>query len=264
MPEDKHARAPAWYVISLRPQGEHGPLRSAVGRFGGRVVGVAPWRLEMLGGDGVRDVLRRALAAPRVLFTSPAAVRAAAALLPLRAAAGQHWLAVGSGTAAALRKAGVVDVASPRRMDSEGLLDLPALQQLVGLTVGLVTAPGGRGMLAPALGQRGATVIRADVYRREPVPVPARTLAKLRTLDAPAVLAVSSGEALQRLLAAVPADIAERLQRLHVVAASERLGELAHASGFPKATIAHSARPADLARAAARILGAAAGDRGIR
>src|SRR3546814_12885773 len=45
---------------------------------------------------------------------------------------------------------------APQRMDSEGLLALEPLQQVSGLTIGLVTAPGGRGELQPALQRRGA------------------------------------------------------------------------------------------------------------
>ena len=63
------------------------------------------------------DALVQALAAPVVVFTSPAAVRAAAQLRPLAVRTGQHWLAVGAGTAAALRRAGIVQVQAPGRMD---------------------------------------------------------------------------------------------------------------------------------------------------
>ena len=71
-------------------------------------------------------------------------------------------------------------------MDSEGLLELPALQELAGIDVGLVTAPEGRGLLAPALRERGAELLRADVYVREPI-----ALSPLRT--APAARAAGAG-----------------------------------------------------------------------
>ena len=51
-------------------------------------------------------------------------------------------------------------------MDSEGLLALPVLADVHGLRIGLVTAPGGRGLIAAQLQAAGATIERADVYQR--------------------------------------------------------------------------------------------------
>ena len=56
-----------------------------------------------------------------------------------------------------------------RHSVSEGLLALPELQSLRGLPVGLVTAPGGRGLIGETLAHRGALVHLAEVYRREPL-----------------------------------------------------------------------------------------------
>ncbi len=74
----------AWILISLRPSGEHAPLRRAVARHGGRVLALSPWRLQTNDAAQARDALRQALAAPIAVFTSPAAVQAAHRLAPLR------------------------------------------------------------------------------------------------------------------------------------------------------------------------------------
>jgi len=240
------------YVISLRPRGEHEALRRAAARHGLRVLALSPWRLVPLDDAATRKALRTALEADVVVFTSPAAVRAARALRTLRARRGQAWCAVGSGTAAALRRAGVAEVQVPARMDSEGLLALPALSDVAGVCIGLVTAPGGRDALTPALQARGADVRRADVYRREPLaptPQAIAALRALRALDAPAWLALSSGEALTHLRATLRADGAAVLRRARVVAASERLATLAHAEGFARVVRAAGPRPADLVAA---------------
>lgn len=237
---------PSWYVISLRPRGEHDALRRAAARHGAGLIALSPWRLRHLDNPQTRSELRAALAASRVIFTSPAAVGAARALQPLSPRRQQHWCAVGAGTAAALRRAGVAQVQAPARMDSEGLLALPALQQVGGHEVGLVTAPGGRDTIAPALRARGAQVVRAEVYTREAVALPPRALERLRQTTAPLVLALSSGEALQRVLAAVPADVAAILRRARVVAASARLAALAAELGFADIVLAHGPRPSDL------------------
>lgn len=240
-------KAVEWYVISLRPRGGHSGLRRAAARGGAGLIALSPWALRDRDDAATRDALRAALWAPRVIATSPAAARAAGRLQPLRARPGQAWFAVGAGTAAALRRAGVVGVSTPARMDSEGLLDLAGLQHISGSTVGLLSAPGGRGLLLPALQARGAQVLRADVYERVPVALSTRALAALQAISAPAVLALSSGEALQRVLAGLPVDAAARLRAVTVVAASERLGQLARVHGFSgRILIAGGPRPRDL------------------
>ena len=236
-------------IISLRPAGAHEAMRRAAESRGARLLPLSPWRLQPREDVRTRAALAAALGAPRVLFTSPMAVAAAARLERLRPDTDGIWLAVGQGTAATLREAGVAAVA-PARMDSEGLLALPQLQHVDGLAVGLVTAPGGRGELAPALQRRGAHVLRADVYERVPVPLSAQALEALRALEGPAWLALSSGAALDTLLAALAPEDADRLRRAAVVAASDRLAALAHARGFGRIVVAASALPEDLLAAA--------------
>ncbi|MBO9715814.1 MAG: uroporphyrinogen-III synthase [Pseudoxanthomonas sp.] len=245
-------RPPAWYLVSLRAQGEHAAMRRAAARHGGGLLALSPWRLQPRADDASRHALDVALQAPVLVFTSPAAVRAAAGLAPLRPRPGQHWLAVGAGTAAALRRAGVVGVQAPARMDSEGLLALPALASTH--RVGLVTAPEGRGLLAATLAARGTTVDRADVYAREPVPLPAAALARLAALEVPACLALSSEQALRLVVAQLPVDAARVLRGAAVAAASERLAGIAAGLGWQRIVLAGSPRPAALARAAAEAL----------
>lgn len=243
----------AWYVISLRPTGQHGPMRRAAARHSATVLALSPWSIENDDSTQARESLQTALQAPVVVFTSPAAAAAAAQLQLLQRQPGQAWLAVGTGTAAVLRRAGVDGVDAPERMDSEGLLALPAVQHLAGKRLGLVTAPGGRGTLVPAFEARGARVIRANVYQRVPRALSARQVARLGALDRPAVLAVSSGEALERVVGVIDTDALPRLQRFPVVAASDRLCALARDLGFHDVHRAASARPAALVAAAAAL-----------
>ncbi|WP_374558281.1 uroporphyrinogen-III synthase [Thermomonas sp.] len=238
-----------WTVLSLRPRGQHGALRAAARRLGARVLATSPIAIAALDDATARTALAAALAADRVLFTSPNAVRAAMRLAPLRPRRDQTWLAVGDGTRRALARAGIAAIA-PARMDSEGLLDLPALANVDGLRIGLVTAPGGRGVLAPSLMTRGARVLRADVYQRQAVALPARQRAALENaLLAPEhlLLVASSGEALAALLAQADATA---LRRCAVVAASPRLADAARAAGFTRIATASDPRPAPLLQAA--------------
>lgn len=237
-----------WTVLSLRPRGQHGGLRAAAARAGARVLALSPQAIVARHDDATRQALEDALASDFVLFTSPNAVRAAAALMRLHPRRGQPWLAVGSGTRHALQRRGI-NAQAPARMDSEGLLALPALADVDGRTLGLVTAPGGRDRLAPVLRARGAQVRRADVYARVPLALGARQQAALAAALAhpqQVLLALSSGEALAALLAQVDDP---RLRTVAVAAASARLAEVARAHGFTRIALAASARPADLLHA---------------
>lgn len=234
------------HVVSLRPVGGHDPLRQAAAHAGARVLALSPWRIAPRTDPAARTALREALRAPRIVFTSPSAVQAAGALQPLRARPGQRWYAVGAGTADALRRLGIADVESPQRMDSEGLLGLPSLVVAMDGDVGLVTAPGGRELIASGLARRGARVLRADVYARLPVAPAASAIARLEALPGRPWLALSSGQALQQVLAALPAPARASLLRARVAAASERLAALAREVGFEDIVVAASARPRDL------------------
>lgn len=239
-----------WTVLSLRPRGQHASLRAASTRFGARLLAVSPIAIRCIDDAQTRHDLGAASAADIVVFTSPNAVRAASALAAFNARPAQCWLAVGEGTRRALQRTGVL-AASPQRMDSEGLLGMPQLAAVNGQWIGLVTAPGGRGKLEPALRARGANVLRANVYARDAVALTAASRQALAAaLQDPrhVVLALSSGEALQALLAQVPQ---RSLRKIALVAASDRLAQLARDAEFTRIASASDARPASLLRAAA-------------
>jgi uroporphyrinogen-III synthase len=251
MPRTPGHRLQGCHVVSLRPVGDHEALRRAAAREGAQLLALSPWRIEQRDDATTRDQLRKALQASHVVFTSPSAVRAALALQPLCARDGQRWCAVGAGTAAALRRAGIAHVESPRRMDSEGLLDLPALAHVRGAGVGLVTAPGGRDRIAAGLLRRGARILRADVYTRVPIAPSVAAQARLRAVRRRPWLALSSAQALHQILAQLPATARDRLLRARVAAASDRLAALAQEAGFEDIHLAASARPRDLIAAMA-------------
>lgn len=245
-------RPPGWYVISLRPQGDHAPLRRAARAAGGGVIALSPWRIVARDDDATRAALATAMSCPTVVFTSPHAVRAADALMSLKSLAVGAAVAVGEGTSRALRRIGIADVATPARMDSEGLLALPQLRSPQGTRVGLVTAPDGRALLADTLRARGATLLRADVYARESIPIPKAALGKLQALRSSATLALSSEGALRQVLQSLPDDAVATLRSMPVVAASARLVDVAHALGFDDARQAEGPLPRQLVEAIAR------------
>lgn len=255
---DKHAKPCGWTLVSLRPQGQHAALRDEFSGSRPFIIALSPWRLRRSDDTHARQQLQQALQASRVLFTSPAAVTAAVALDGLlQQAPVRPWLAVGAGTLRALHSAGFAHAVAPQRMDSEGLLALPALSDVQGQRVGLVTAPGGRGLIAAALQARGAQVLRADVYQRVPLRLNARTLSRLSHSPAPWLLAVSSGEALARTWAQLsPAWRTRWLARMTVVVPSERLRAQALTLGFLQVVLADGPTAAQMAAACRHVPGA--------
>lgn len=237
------------HVISLRPVGQHDPLRRIAGRAGARVIALSPWVLTPILGDDVAERLRAALAAPTLVFTSPAAVSAANAIEPLAGLGPRDVLAVGASTARALKRCGIATVRFPQRMDSEGLLALPDLTQVRNQTIGMITAPEGRTRLAAELSARGACIVRADVYRREPIPARRDAIGRLLDANGALLLPVSSGQALEHMLHALPSPAAMRLRSATAVAAGARLATLAAAHGFPTVVQAADARPRSLVEA---------------
>lgn len=242
-----------WYVISLRPLGRHAGVRRAAARFGACVFSLSTLAVEPLAAGAA---LKEALACSNVIVTSPSAARTAHAQSPLKWRRRQHWLAVGAGTATALRRCGIKEVCIPEQgADSEALLALPALADVAGQSVGLITAPGGRGLLASALAARGARICVAEVYRRRALTPTASRLRAMAALPSRTALLVSSGEALAGLWTTLTERDRARLVARLCVVSSDRLGQQARTLGFERRVLAADATPNNLMAALAAHVG---------
>lgn len=240
-------------LIITRPVGSAVAISRRIRALGGvplLLPGLALRR--MVDQDTARNDLRMALTDELVIFSSPAAVRFAAGLAPLSTAM-TTVLAVGQGTAKALRRRGVMAVWTPSRQDSEGLLTHPLLQSPTGRRISVIGAPGGRGLLRTQLQQRGAYLREVHVYRREPPRLNRHHVEKVMALSDSAVLLLSSNEALQNLLRLLPAPALQRLRMTTAVISSERLALQVAAAGFSRRVLAASAVPTDLLAAAMRV-----------
>lgn len=236
-----HTPLHGWSVLALRPATELRTLARKVRAAGGRLHCLPLWQIEPLAAEAA---LAAALAAPRCLFTSPNAVRCADRLCALADYPGLA-LAVGSGTAARLRRCGVRQVRQPGgAMTAEALLAMTELQATSG-PIGLVTAPGGRQQLATVLAGRGCSLRVAEVYRRRPIEPPRWRLRQWAKIGQ-ALLLVSSGEALQ----AFSARFEPHRQDWQLIASSPRLAALAAELGWRHCRLAANASPAALLEAA--------------
>ncbi|MEO6799996.1 MAG: uroporphyrinogen-III synthase [Rhodanobacter sp.] len=238
-------------LVITRPAGSAGALARRVRALSGTPV-LLPG-LALRGPEDIaatRAALREGFAGELVIFTSPAAVRHAARLMPLHTAA--VVLAVGQGTARTLRRHGVREPLIPRQQDSDGLLEHPMLQDLRHRHVTLVGAPGGRGILRSRLVARGARLQEVHVYRRVPPRLDRRHVEAALGLPGSARVLLSSEEALQNLCRLLPSRALAHLRTTIAVVSSERLAVAAREAGFMHVELASSALAEDLLAAAAR------------
>lgn len=143
-----------------------------------------------------------------------------------------QWYAIGAATAALLEQHVDTVQHAGSTMNSEGLLALPSLQQLVRQKVLVVRGSGGRDYLKQALEARGAQVDYCEVYQRQTVHYAPGTLAALLHSGVD-MLTASSGETLQLLLEqAVNDGIKEYLQKIPIIVPGKRVADLAVAAGF--------------------------------
>jgi uroporphyrinogen-III synthase len=157
-------------IVITRPAEQAAELAQRVLELGGRPI-VFP-TIEILDVDDstlLDAIIDRLDTFDAAIFISPnAAARGMRAIrsrreLPPRL----EMIAIGRGSADALRREGVHSVSVPReRFDSEALLELPQLRAAQGRRFVIFRGQDGRALLGDTLERRGAIVEYATCYRR--------------------------------------------------------------------------------------------------
>lgn len=178
-------------VLVTRPLGQAQDLVDGIQRLGGEAICLPLLVIKSI----EPDQLPRLATSDLLLFISPNAVDH-----------GLHWLgeqcasvrlgAIGHATATRLAQAGFKPELVPAQANTEGMLALPALQQVVGKRIVIVRGRGGREKLASTLRQRGATVNYLEVYERSRPRWQEEDVAVALHAD---IITVTSGEALDNL-----------------------------------------------------------------
>jgi len=205
-------------------------------------------RLAMLGADPIicpaivigppanaaslNDALQRLHSFDFALFVSANAVDAVLQRDP-RWPAELRAVAVGPTTADALIMGGIDRVlVPPVRFDSEGVLELPALQQVAGKRVAIFRGEGeggttGRELMRTTLAARGATVEAITSYRRERPSYSAAGLLDIWRADRVDAVVATSAEVLDNFLALIGTDGLALLKSTPLFVPHERIA--AHA-----------------------------------
>lgn len=175
-----------------------------------------------------------------LIFTSSNAVnfaiRAFNGKMPVKN--GLQIAAIGLATAQALQSAGWPVACVPlREFNSEGLLAEPALQAVEGLSCVIVRGVGGREKLAELLSARGAKVAYLEVYRRVKPETELSELSHFLTNDQLDIVTITSGEALQNLMAMVTEPLSAMLKTLPLIVVSDRIRQIAEQMGFKRIAV---------------------------
>jgi len=233
-----------WTVLSLRPYGQHAVAHCASKLRGAKFLSCSSIKLKATENDAD---LKKALACNRIIVTSPAAARFAAKSPVFYIPEKSSWYAVGQGTASVLKKNGITEIITPAHgADSESLLALAGLQNINGENIGLLTAPGGRGLIEPELVRRGATVNTAHLYQRGTITITPKKMRQLGKLNLPFAVLCSSYEVFESFWQQIPASVQETMKRGLWISSSSRLEGLIRTAGIVNTAVSDSARPADM------------------
>ena len=144
-----------------------------------------------------------------------------------------RYFTVGQGTAQHFAATTAAAVHYPTTQEnSEGVLQLPTMQDLQGKTVLILRGNGGRELFSEQAQQRGANVEIVECYRREPLVynnVEQTSLCKRAGIQ---TIVATSGEILTQLLDFVPRNEHNWLKSCQLITVSERISHLAQALGW--------------------------------
>ena len=149
-------------------------------------------------------------------------------------------LAVGKGTAAALRDMGTCEPLCPKNSyNSEGLLAMDELSQerVDGRRVLIFKGEGGRELLADTLRKRGAQVTHAEVYRRTKPDSDPRVVASHWQRGELDVILVSSAEGLHNLVELLGPGLKPRLLDTQLLVVGERVARKVRTLGFQRTPV---------------------------
>ena len=219
-------------IVVTRPREQAAKLAQRIGQAGG-----TPLLFPLLDITAVQDsnMLREQISRlaqfDLAIFISPNAVQygMAAILAAGSLPAGLKLATIGQGSARELREFGIPTVIAPtERSDSEGLLELPELQNVAGWRVMILRGNGGRELLGDTLKARGATVEYVTCYLRDK---PQQDVGAL--LDtAPDAITITSSEALGYFWQMLDESAQDALRDTPLFVPHARIAELARQQGW--------------------------------
>jgi len=222
-------------VIITRPEGQGDALQQSLTQVGAEVVHIPLLAIEELEESPVdRTNLLNLDQFNKVICISPNAARLFVDRMDMywpQPPVEVYWFTPGAGSAQIL-EAFALPVVYPEQGDnSEALLDLPQLNEVVGDKIMLCKGEGGRPLLADTLTERGASMTELVLYRRTCPNLLGAELDILQFAELDVII-VNSSEALTNLLQL--AGNSGPLLEKTILVSSPRLRQQARTLGFKK------------------------------
>jgi len=242
-------------ILVTRPAHQADQLCTMIEQEGGMAIRLPAIDIQPITNRGTLDVILSGLHNyDFALFVSRNAVWQALRLMEGQTGtlAGMQIVAVGEGTAAALKAAGLPHVVhGGAQGNSEAVLALPWLQEAAvkNKRVIIFRGAGGRELLADTLRTRGAQVDYAEVYQRTCPHYEKSLLDKIWFVDRPDRIVVTSGEALRNLFAILGPEHRVIMQDTGLVVIGARMSGLAQELGFRRPPVVADATDAGLLQA---------------
>ena len=167
-----------------------------------------------------------------IIYISRTAVEASVSIDPEFGQRGKKVFAVGPGTAKTLQQAGVTKVIIPESFNSEGLLALPELSEVMSQRILIVKGEGGRPLLGDTLISRGAKIDYLDVYRRRAIAIEPEVWDWFWSGKNERIVTCASIETLEAFDAQRIAS--EKPQTVTICVASDRIAEACRRLGYTK------------------------------
>jgi len=144
-----------------------------------------------------------------------------------------QYFTVGQGTAQHFAMITTLAVHYPTTQEnSEGVLQLAAMQNLQGKTILILRGNGGRELLSEQAQQRGANVEIVECYRRESIVYNSTEQTSLCKRSGVQTIVATSAEILTQLVDFVPQNEHNWLKSCQLITVSERISHLAQALGW--------------------------------
>lgn len=210
-------------IVVTRPEGRGEKLCGRIEAAGGNALFFPAMAIQAL----PEPVVPKADTPPDwIIFTSPSAVEHGLVAMKQLQSGNTRIAAIGSSTASSLHAAGRHVDQIPDRHESEGLLALPALQNLRGQRIWIVRGRGGREVLADGLRRRGAHVQSVEVYSRTPPAQGSKALLDRWRSDRVDAIVISSRAGLDNLYNMLDDEGRRHLRRTQLVVPTARMLKL--------------------------------------
>lgn len=237
-------------VLVTRPRPEGEDLCEKIHAANGQAIYLPTIEIQPLPGSSYQPEISQLAQYDWLIFVSPrAAIYFAHALRAMELSLPDkiQIAAIGANTADALRRQHFsVSLIPQQDWRTEGLLELPELQHIIGKHIAIIAGEGGRELLADTLIERGAKVTRIAVYRRV---LPEMNVAEYihffrsHLID---IIVSTSIESVQNLVKLIGDDNLEYLQSVTLLVVSERIAIYARDQGFKKVILAKDANHASI------------------